>query len=114
MPDVLPDRSNIFGQASRADPQAAAVRIASAGWSLRKCGLAEYEVAGKDDELVVHAASPVLVQGVSADPTATAERLAGIFRQAGLPFSFEVYVQDARPLSPRSPCPPNKRPRKRR
>jgi hypothetical protein len=87
----LPERSNVFGTLSVSEPLEAVSILGCEGWSIRKCGFAEFEARDEISEFTIEAASPVLIHGPCALPEATVEKLAHAFRREGLRFSFEVY-----------------------
>lgn len=94
-PPDIPGWSNLFGSV-RTDktPEQVAALFGAAGWRVRRCSWADYEVFSPFAELVIEARNPVLVHGPVADVLGNVGRITGPLAGAGLGYSFECYDGD--------------------
>lgn len=72
-------------------PRQIADLFAAVGWRIDKCGWAEYELRAEWGELVVEAASPVLLHGPVDDALGHIDELLHPLRAAGISFVAECY-----------------------
>jgi hypothetical protein len=87
----IPDASNLHAVLlGSSSPEAIAAFYRAAGWAVRKCGDAEFEVTSSLGELVIEG-SPVLVHGAVCDPAAQVDAVMEPLRANGVAFSCEGY-----------------------
>jgi hypothetical protein len=88
----VPDGSHFFSALDTPlTPAEVAGLYGTLGWRVRKCSRVDYEVISDWAELVIDAASPILMHGPVADLPARAEELVAPLRAAGISFTAECY-----------------------
>jgi hypothetical protein len=89
---VIPESSNFFAALHTAGSRRLIAGLFSPPtWSIRKCSWTDYEVTSTFAELVVEAASPILLHGPVADVESNAEGILALLRAAGVAYTAECY-----------------------
>lgn len=87
-----PEGSNLFGTIETTlSPADIAAHFVAAGWTSHKTGWYDYEVISEFAELLIDAASPVLIHGLVADIEDRARLIADVLGSARLNYSLECY-----------------------
>jgi hypothetical protein len=91
----VPDRVNFYSTLhTKLSPWRIAKLYKARGWEVRKCAWYDYEASCPWAELVIEAASPVLMNGAVADILANADALLAPLKAANVTFLAEGYGPD--------------------